>query len=1138
MQCSPDPEDTFSVSTNDIPSFDESLDPYGPEGHLSLDIDCFSTFMSRADNRMMSKPVIVRGIPWRILAICRTHPGSRHSLNSSSRASRNTNNFGFFLQCNNDDLLNKRGMWRCYGQATLEVLNAYGPPIQKKIHHSFHNTEVDWGFSNYDQYDTLTNLKDGYVVDDTIKLRCRFSADVPTGANFLWDSKRHTGCIGLKNQGATCYMNSILQSFYFTTGFRRAVYNMEVGNEPTESNIVLAMQRVFYELQMSSEAVETNSLTRAFGWDKLDAFNQHDVQEFCRVLLDNLETKMKGTSEEKSIPNLFRGNMKSYIKCLDVDYESSRTESFYDVQLNVLGMESLERAFEAYTTSETLDDENKYDAGDHGLQRAEKGVKFVELPPVLHVQLMRFQYCGVEQKINERFTFPEKMNLATCSELGPSLTEEDCVYSLHAVLVHSGEFHGGHYVTYINVNLHESAIDPTVTAKWCKFDDDVVSRTTTDDAIMSNFGGEKQMNTSAYMLVYVRDNAIDQVLAPIPDAQIPQDVSRKFELERLNRNREKKKLEEEQLCMTIALVTPDVVSTNHSFDLVDSSVIHDTLPHETVWKHMMTAELYQFVHNRLFEKINLPKVDMFDSDEDAKQIRNEVLRRIKSHKFNFRLWRMSEHFTLDRLNAQKMTSRLRPMDAIECKSDVRLDSVLTQDFETIYVEFSNTSNQKIQTYERNVDMLIFLKYYDTMTEKFTIVGHRIVQMHEKLSSYRGLFCDMIGLPSTTELKFYAEHTANLLETIEEPNRATFDKVFEHQDGGIVIVENADTITATKNSRAKITQLLNDVEMEFVQLFYNKKPDEVENDPIIKRVCLEDKLTTVTEMIGSVLNVDPKKILLWTRVSGVRFDPSFDDYESQIAKALMTKATHDPRIFKKYRVQYAIMPFNVDEIIKFRMQAKLFWQLPNGNVEECTLFIPKDGTVSDVFEEAKRYYPYAEGGSGKFRLLQIGQPPLSNQRVYQVYGDNTPITEIEQRPMYKLVSGVALHCRIEEIPHEEIDMSPGEFFCPVVHFDREPTKLFGVSFVIKIRNNELMTEVRDRLRRKLPDVTDAEFAKYKFAILSREKLQLCRNIEFNVGEKVNLADMANQTTGVPQVYIGLDHKSPNQHSSEAAIRILN
>ena len=56
---------------------------------------------------------------------------------------------------------------------------------------------------------------------------------------------------------------------------------------------------------------------------------QHDVQEFNRVLQDNLETKMKGTEAEGAISKLFVGKMKSYIKCLNVDYESSRTEDYY-----------------------------------------------------------------------------------------------------------------------------------------------------------------------------------------------------------------------------------------------------------------------------------------------------------------------------------------------------------------------------------------------------------------------------------------------------------------------------------------------------------------------------------------------------------------------------------------------------------------------------------------------------------------------------------------------------------------------------------------------------------------------------------------------------------------------------------------
>jgi ubiquitin carboxyl-terminal hydrolase 7 len=109
----------------------------------------------------------------------------------------------------------------------------------------------------------------------------------------------------------------------------QAVYQIPTdGDSPTES-LALALQRVFYHLQTSSLPVGTTELTKSFGWKSLDSFMQHDVQEFSRILQDKLEIKMKGTPAEGAVQALFKGTMKNYIKCINVDFESSGEEDFY-----------------------------------------------------------------------------------------------------------------------------------------------------------------------------------------------------------------------------------------------------------------------------------------------------------------------------------------------------------------------------------------------------------------------------------------------------------------------------------------------------------------------------------------------------------------------------------------------------------------------------------------------------------------------------------------------------------------------------------------------------------------------------------------------------------------------------------------
>ena len=46
-------------------------------------------------------------------------------------------------------------------------------------------------------------------------------------------------------------------------------------------------------MQFSDTCVSTKDLTKSFGWDTVESFMQHDVQELNRVLTDKLDEKMK-----------------------------------------------------------------------------------------------------------------------------------------------------------------------------------------------------------------------------------------------------------------------------------------------------------------------------------------------------------------------------------------------------------------------------------------------------------------------------------------------------------------------------------------------------------------------------------------------------------------------------------------------------------------------------------------------------------------------------------------------------------------------------------------------------------------------------------------------------------------------------
>ncbi|VDK78357.1 unnamed protein product [Cylicostephanus goldi] len=114
----------------------------------------------------------------------------------------------------------------------------------------------------------------------------------------------------------TCYLNSLVQSLYMTPEFRNAIYKWEyrISGKPSTSagerearSIPYQIQKLFLLLQTSDlSSLETKDLTASFGWSSSEAYDQHDVQELCRLMFDALELKWKGTQNEKLIQSLYR----------------------------------------------------------------------------------------------------------------------------------------------------------------------------------------------------------------------------------------------------------------------------------------------------------------------------------------------------------------------------------------------------------------------------------------------------------------------------------------------------------------------------------------------------------------------------------------------------------------------------------------------------------------------------------------------------------------------------------------------------------------------------------------------------------------------------------------------------------------
>ncbi|KAK3205536.1 hypothetical protein Dsin_019582 [Dipteronia sinensis] len=1066
-----------------------------PSSRFSWKIDNFSRLNTK---KHYSEVFVVGGYKWRVLIFPKGN---------------NVDHLSMYLDVADSTSLPYG--WSRYAQFSLAIVNQIHNKysVRKDTQHQFNARESDWGFTSFMPLGELYDPNRGYLVNDTLLIEAevivRRIVDYWT-----YDSKKETGYVGLKNQGATCYMNSLLQTLFHIPYFRKAVYHMPTTeNDMPSGSIPLALQSLFYKLQYSDSSVATKELTKSFGWDTYDSFMQHDVQELNRVLCEKLEDKMKGTVVEGTIQQLFEGHHMNYIECINVNYKSTRKESFYDLQLDVKGCRDVYASFDKYVEVERLEGDNKYHAEQYGLQDAKKGVLFIDFPPVLQLQLKRFEYDFMRDtmvKINDRYEFPLQLDLDR--ENGKYLSPDADrsvrnLYTLHSVLVHSGGVHGGHYYAYIR---------PTLTDQWYKFDDERVTKEDLKRALEEQYGGEEELpqtnpgfnNTpfkftkysNAYMLVYIRESDKDKIICNVDEKDIAEHLRERLKKEQEEKEHKKKEKAEAHL-YTIIKVARD----EDLMEQIGKDIYFDLVDHDKVRSFRIQKQI----------PFNLFK------EEVAKEFGIPVQFQ------RFWLWAKRQNHTyrpnrpLTQLEETQTVGQLREVSNKVHNAELKL---------FLEVECGPDLRPIAPPDKTKEDILLFFKLYDPEKEELRYVGKLFVKSTGKPTEYLSKLNEMAGYAPDEEIDLYEEikFEPNVMcEPIEK--KSTF-RASQLEDGDIVCFQKAHPAESAEQFRyPDVPSFLDYVHNR--QVVHFRSLDKPKEDDF----CLEmSKLYTyddVVERVAQQLGLDdPSKIRL-TSHNCYSQQPKPQPIKYRGIDHLSDMLIHYNQTSDI--LYYEVLDIPLPELQCLKTLKVAFHHATKDEVSVHTIRLPKQSTVGDVINDLKTKVELSHPDA-ELRLLEVFY-----HKIYKIFPLNEKIENINDQ--YWTL-------RAEEIPEEEKNLGPHDRLIHVYHFTKDTAQNqmqiqnFGEPFFLVIHEGETLAEIKVRIQKKL-QVPDDEFAKWKFAFLSLGRPEYLQDSDV-VSSRFQRRDVY----GAWEQYLGLEHSdsapkrayaaNQNRHTFEKPVKIYN
>ncbi|AWO98165.1 putative ubl carboxyl-terminal hydrolase 18-like isoform 2 [Scophthalmus maximus] len=305
---------------------------------------------------------------------------------------------------------------------------------------------------------------------------------------------------GLSNYRLSCCVNTLLQTLSATWEVSDLLEKWEAAGVRADShNVPLQLKRVLAAMRSDHlpQHVPHRDFLHCLDRNCVRLSVQHDADEVFLSILNFVQQQMDDRALALEIQNLYKISVETHLQCLECDSVQTRTSYLLSLHLHLKeDHNSLAGCISSFLEDQELRGIDRCFCAKCGIKTPSKqGVKLLSLPRILCVHLKRFRNSrGYTRKLDCQVTFPETFDFSEIAREGfaTDFAQNECKYTLYAVVVHSGSAMCGHYTAYVRHRGNQG---------WYYADDSFIRQASWEDVQRTN---GKYNSTTAYMLMYRR----------------------------------------------------------------------------------------------------------------------------------------------------------------------------------------------------------------------------------------------------------------------------------------------------------------------------------------------------------------------------------------------------------------------------------------------------------------------------------------------------------------------------------------------------------------------------------------------------------------------------------------------------------